>query len=225
MNRPPYFFDLPVSDISGSVCNALRMMCHGCLGGVFGQSMHERVDLTKIKAIKIRVSHKSTKPLSDQYEYHLVFYRKCIAASIWDPACRKRQADLRALTRRVSLNAEKSLLSRRLLDNLFIRSERPIYFTKYEEIVPPDHYVPLAYHQQLFREFEPYLMRTAPGYPLVRTLVQAQGLDLAERKLVGHPDDLDGQVVTYTLVAPALATSNRPGYGGQAAAPQDGTLV
>jgi hypothetical protein len=202
--RTLYFFDLPISDISSSVCNALRVMYHGCLDGAFGKQVNDRVNLDEIRAIKIRVLHKSSKPLSEAYEYNLVFYRKCIAQSIWDPACRIKQAELKALTRRVSLNVKKSLLAKRLMDHLLIRSEREIYFARYTEVVPADHYVPLEYHQKLFREFEPYIMRTSPNFPLVRSLFQAQGLDLAERRLATRESDTANRVITYKLKAQAV---------------------
>lgn len=203
--RTLYFFDLPISDISSSVCNALRVMYHGCLDGAFGKQVNDRIHLDEIRAIKIRVLHKSSKPLSEAYEYNLVFYRKCIAQSIWDPACREKQAELKALTRRVSLNVKKSLLAKRLMDHLMIRAERDIYFARYTDVVSPDHYVPETYHRKLFHEFEPYIMRTRPNYPLVRSLFQTQGLDLAERRLASRESDTVNRVITYKLKAPAVA--------------------
>lgn len=203
--RTLYFFDLPISDISSSVCNALRVMYHGCLDGAFGKQVNDRINLDEIRAVKIRVLHKTTKPLSQAYEYNLVFYRKCIAQSIWDPACRTKQAELKALTRRVSLNVKKSLLAKRLMDHLLIRSERDIYFARYTETVSPDHYIPEAYHRKLFGEFEPYIMRTRPEYPLVRSLFQAQGLDLAERHLATRESDPVNRVITYKLKAKAAS--------------------
>jgi len=202
--RALYFFDLPISDISSSVCNALRVMYHGCLDGAFGKQVNDRINLDEIKAVKIRVLHKTSKPLSEAYEYNLVFYRKCIAQSIWDPECRTKQSELKALTRRVSLNVKKSLLAKRLMDHLWIRAEREIYFARYTEAVPADHYVPLDYHQKLFREFEPYIMRTRPDFPLVRSLFQAQGLDLAERRLATRESDILNRVITYKLKAKAV---------------------
>ncbi|HEY8961396.1 MAG TPA: hypothetical protein VIM57_04260 [Luteolibacter sp.] len=209
--RTLYFFDLPISDISSSVCNALRVMYHGCLDGAFGKQVNERIDLDGIKAVKIRVLHKSSKPLSEAYEYNLVFYRKCIAQSIWDPECRIRQAELKALTRRVSLNVKKSLLAKRIIDHLLIRAEREIYFARYTAVVSPDHYVPEAYHRKLFAEFEPYIMRTRPNYPLVRSLFKAQGLDLAERRLASRESDPVNRVITYKLKSRAASAqaSNR----------------
>ena len=203
--RTLYFFDLPISDISSSVCNALRVMYHGCLDGAFGKQVNERINLDEIKAVKIRVLHKTSKPLSEAYEYNLVFYRKCIAESIWDPSCRTKQAELKNLTRRVSLNVKKSLLAKRLMDHLLIRAEREIYFARYTEVVPADHYVPVDYHQKLFREFEPYIMRTRPDFPLVRSLFQAQGLDLAERRLATRESDTLNRVITYKLKAKAAS--------------------
>lgn len=209
--RSLYFFDLPISDISSSVCNALRVMYHGSLDGAFGKQVNERINLDAIKAVKIRVMHKSSKPLSEAYEYNLVFYRKCIAQSIWDPECRIKQTELKALTRRVSLNVKKSLLAKRLIDHLWIRAEREIYFARYTTMVPPDHYVPETYHRKLFGEFEAYIMRTRPNFPLVRSLFKAQGLDLAERRLASRESDPVNRVITYKLKSRAASApaSNR----------------
>lgn len=200
--QPPktlYFFELPVSDISRSISDALRILYYGCSDGIFGVKKNDRVDLEKIHALKINISPNPEASLSNEFEYNLVFYGKSIADSIWDVDCRNRQAELRALTRRVSLNTEKSRLARRILDSLFIKSTPPIYFAKYEENIPADHYVPLEYHRQLCNNFDIYLMRTVPGFPLVRSLFAAQGLDMAKRKYARYTSVDTTPIITYTL--------------------------
>lgn len=208
-----YFFDLPVVDVTGSVCDALRYMYHGCFSGAFGQISQDPVDLDEIKAIKVRLSHKSAAPLSEEFEYHLVFYRKELANSIWNLSCRKRQRRLRSLSRRVVLSeqptlaVEKILITRRLLD-FFTRKPCDIYFTRYDLPVPPDYYVPVDYHQQLLREFTPYIMRSPIEYPLVRSLFQAQNLPLDARQVVKDSPKHTDQVIVYKLgnhAAPATA--------------------
>ena len=198
----PYFFDLPISDIARNVCDALRILYHGSLEGVFGQKMNERVDLERIDVIKIPVIHRSTKPISDLYDYNVVFYDKSIAGSLWDSEDREKQAELRALTRRVSLNAEKGHLARRILDNLFIKPDNhPVYFAKHEGIIPPDNCVPLCYHAQLGKRFEAYIMRSNRDFPLVRSLCRAQGLDLAKRRFAREsPSSSHRPIITYTLM-------------------------
>lgn len=198
--KNPYFFDLPVSDISRSVCDALRILYHGSLDGIFGLKMNERVDLDQIHAIKIPVCHHSTKPLSDLYEYNLVLYDQSIADPLWNFEDREKQAELRALTRRVSFNTEKSNLARRILDNLFIKSDHPVYFARYEVVTPNDNYVPLHYHRQLSEGFEAYIMRTCRDFPLVRSLCRAQGLHLAKRKFAREMSSSSFRpIITYTL--------------------------
>jgi len=210
MDTSQRFFDLPISVVSGSVCNALRIMYHGSLDGAFGQSLHERVDLDKIQAIKIHLPYRPADGKPAEYEYNLVFYRRDMAASIWDPECRDRQAELMKLTRRVFLNGEKEPFSQRVVRRFFDRAERPIHFARYQDTVPADHYVPLAYHRQLFLDFVPYIMRTRPDYPLVRSLFQAQALDMAERKLVGHAAGDDPPVVTYRLKGAEVQAAKAP---------------
>lgn len=201
--RTSYFFDLPLADVSRSICDALRILYHGHPEGTFGGKCNDRVDLDQIHAIKIGVFHSSTNALSDKYEYNLVFYRKSIAGSIWEPSSRERNAELRGLTQRVTLNAQRSRLADRLLGSLpIIRPTRPVQFAKYEAIFPSDHCVPLEYHRQIHRDFECYIMRTIPDFPLVRSLFRAQGLDMAKRKFASHSSGNRRSIITYTLKNP-----------------------
>ena len=209
--KTSYFFDLPLADVSRSICDALRILYHGNPEGTFGEKWNDRVDLEQIHAIKIGVCHSSTNALSDDYEYNLVFYRNSIADSIWEPASREKHAELRGLTQRVTLNKEKSLLADRLLGRLpFIRSTRPVQFAKYESVPPPDHSVPLEYHRQIHRDFECYIMRTIPDFPLVRSLFRAQGLDMAKRKFASYSSDNRRPIITYTLKNPPTPNAPMP---------------
>lgn len=198
----PYFFDFPVSDIARNVCDALRILYHGSLDGAFGPKMNEQVDLERLHVIKIPVIHQSMKPISDLYDYNLVFYDKPISGSLWDLEDREKQAELRALTRRVSFNAEKSHLARRILDNLFIKQDNhPVYFARYEEMIPRDNCVPPSYHAQLRERFDAYIMRSNRDFPLVRSLCRAQGLDLAKRQFARESRSSSHRpIVTYTLM-------------------------
>lgn len=193
-----YFFELLVSDVPRVILHGLNVLYHGSLDGAFGHGSDE-VDLSQIQAIKINISHTSCPFLSSDYEYNVVFYSRELADSIWNSASREKKSELRALTRRVSLSSQKGLLARRIIDNLFIQSRRPIYFTKFDERIQPDYSVPLAYHRQLFNEFESYLMRCPCGFPLVRSLFQAQGLDLIERRLTRQQTATSELIVTYVL--------------------------
>lgn len=201
----PHFFDLPVSDIARNVCDALRILYHGSLEGAFGQKMNERVDLERVDVIKIPVIHQSTKPISDLYDYNIVFYDKSIAGSLWDFEDREKQAELKALARRVSFNAGKSPLAKRILGNLFVKPDTPpVYFAKYELPIPSDNCVPHGYHAQLSERFDAYLMRSNRDFPLVRRLCRAQGLDLAKRKFAGEsPSSSHRPIITYTLIRQA----------------------
>ena len=194
----PYFFELLVSDVPRVVLHGLNVLYHGSSDGAFGLGSG-KADLSQIQAIKINISHTSCPFLSSDYEYNVVFYSRELADLIWNSSSRKKKSELRALTRRVSLSSQKSLLARRIIDNLFIQSRRPIYFAKFEERIQPDYNVPLAYHQQLFSQFEGYLMRCPCDFPLVRSLFQAQGLDLVERRLASQHTATSELIVTYVL--------------------------
>jgi hypothetical protein len=199
---PHYFFDFPFSDIAGNVCDALRILYHGSLEGPFGQKMNEWVDLGQLDVIKIPAIHRLFSPASDEYVYDLGFYDKSISDSLWDEEKRQKQAELRALTRRVLFNTQKSHLARRIMDNLFIKpGNHPIYFAKYEGVIHPDHYVPLSYHAQLSKRFDAYIMRSNRDFPLVRSLCRAQGLHLDKRRFSREsPLSTNRPIVTYTLM-------------------------
>ena len=203
--QPPevsYFFDLPVSEVSRSVCDALRILYHGSLDGIFGTPMNDRVNLNEVKAIKIAILHLSSGAASDQFEYNLVYYSKELSDSLWDLECREKQAELRALTQRVSLNSEKSHLAKRILNSLFIKPDPmicPVYFAKYEGQIPHDNYVPLDYHRKLPGLFDGYLMRCNRDFPLIRSLFHAQNIDLAKRHFSRDPNHCSRPIITYTL--------------------------
>lgn len=195
-----YFFDLPVAEVSRNVCDALRLLYYGSLEGAFGTPMNDRVDLGEVKAIKIPILL-SSGSASDPYEYNLVYYSKELSDSLWNFEDREKQAELRELTQRVSLNREKSSLAKRILNNLFIKpgpAACPVYFTKFEGLIPHDGCVPLDYHRKLMDSFDGYLMRCKRDFPLVRSLFRAQGIDMAKRRLARH-EDCVRPIITYML--------------------------
>lgn len=199
----PWFFDLLISDIPAAIYNALAILYHGSSDGAFGRAIHDRVDLRKIHAVKVNISHTSCKFLSEDYEFNLVCYSKGLAHSIWEPSCREKKKELKCLIRRVPFNKEQSLVARRLIDELFIKKDYKVYFAKFDESISPDYCVPLSYHDQLFHLFEMYIMRNPIEFPLVRSLFKVQGIDMAERKFASYHTARDEQVVIYTQKNPA----------------------
>lgn len=192
-----FFFDLPLSDVYGIGCAALRLIYHGSEEGVFGSTIKEAFDLDSIEAFQISLRHRIVEPLSKQYDYNLVYYRKELARTLWDSGLRRGCPTLRKLTRRVTYSDKRSLEPNRLR-RFYIKSNRPIHVAKYSKEVPTDHYVPMEYIQEFGERFEGYLMRSKRGFPLVSRLFEAQGLSMAERRDIAMATETTPHVLAFT---------------------------
>ncbi|NWK54558.1 hypothetical protein HW115_02975 [Verrucomicrobiaceae bacterium N1E253] len=178
-----YFFDLPLSDVYGIACAAMRLIYHGSAEGAFGMDTKEAIDLEHVDALQIALKHRTVDPLSEIYDYDLVYYRKEIANRLWSSKFRKGCPTLRRLTRRVQFS-DKATIKPNRLRHFYIKSNRPVHVAKYGNDVPTDHCVPEDYIQSFGEQFEGYLMRSKMGFPLVTSLFDAQGLNLADRREV-----------------------------------------
>ena len=104
-----FFFDLPLSDVYGAGCAALRLIYHGCEKGAFSSHTKKAFDLSHVQAFQISLNHRTVEPLSDQYEYSMVYYRKELGLNLWNNRLRKGCPTLRALTRRVKFSGKRSI--------------------------------------------------------------------------------------------------------------------
>lgn len=192
-----FFFDLPLSDVYGVGCTALRLIYHGSERGVFGNNTKEAFDLSHVQAFQISLKHLTVEPLSDQYEYHMVYYRKELGMNLWNNRFRKGCPILRALTRRVKFSDKRSLEPNRLM-NLYIKSDRPVHIAQYNGRVPTDDYVPKPYIVEFGHLFEGFLMRSKRDYQLVTNLFAAQGLALTERRDMSATPRRGPHVLAFT---------------------------
>jgi len=192
-----FFFDLPLSDVYGAGCAALRLIYHGCERGAFSKQTKEAFDLAHVQAFQISIKHRTVEPLSDEYQYSMVYYRKELGVNLWSNRFRKGCSTLRELTRRVKFSHKPSLKPNRLR-HFYIKSNRPVHIALYNGEVPTDHYVPQSYIDEFGRIFEGFLMRSKRGYPLVSRLFAAQGLALTERRDMSSTSSSAPHVLAFT---------------------------
>ena len=174
-----YFFDIPLSDIYGTGCSALNLLYHGNEHGAFSTPHKKAIDLSHERAIQITLSHRSSRALSDEFDYSLVYYQNDIADHLWNNAFRSHDSPLKKMTRRVSLNKEAELSPHRLR-HWYLKSGHPIYIAKYGHVVPREESVPASYRQEFKERFEGFLMRMPKGFGLRFHLFKLQHLVLDE---------------------------------------------
>jgi len=161
-----FFFDLSLADVYGIGCAALSLIYYGSRRGVFHLTDKESVDLDCVDAIQISLIPRTVAPLSDRYDYNLVYFRKDLGIKFWDSKRRRSFPQMKKLIRRVVCSDVASVEPNRLRQ-LYIRSNRPVHVAQYSHVIPTDDYVPVSYVEKLKRCFEGYLIRSPKGYPLV----------------------------------------------------------
>ena len=192
-----FFFDLPLSDVYGVGCSALRLIYHGSESGAFGNKTKNAIDLDCVQAFQISLKHRTVETLSEEYHYYLVYYRKSLGVNLWNNRFRKGCPILRKLTRRVKFSSKPSSIPNRIR-RFYIKSNRPVHIAQYHSEVPTDDNVPPEYIQDFGDRFEGFLMRCTKGYPLVRSLFDAQGLELSERRDVSVASSVAPHVRVYS---------------------------
>ncbi|MFK5922574.1 MAG: hypothetical protein QM496_10375 [Verrucomicrobiota bacterium] len=197
--RNSFFFDLALSDVYGSGCSALRLIYHGSEQGAFAKKSDKAkqpIALEDVKAFQIGLNHRTVSPLSDDYDYNLVYYRKEFAEAFWDGKIRKGCPTLRKITRRVKFSQKQSLKPKRL-KLFYIKSNRPVHVARYSDKVPTDNYVPAPYLAEFGRSFGGFLMRCPKGYALVSNLFAAQGLAVSDQRQLSEGADGRPRVRAY----------------------------
>lgn len=197
----PYFFDYPLVDAKAIANSAMRFLYFGSPHGAFGHNAISAIPETRVledfEAFKVSLAHLSKDPLSDDYEYNLVYFTESIAKDIWNVNRRSEHPEIRKITRRVQLNSRQSLSAKRYKTPLWVRFHRPIYMSLFEAKIGDDNYVPPEFIQEFNSKYVGFIMRTKKDFPLVRTMFEAYGLTMGTRQEVR--DRLDGnlQVTSY----------------------------
>lgn len=196
-----YFFDFPIVDANAIANSALRFLFHGSPHGAFGNQSNLPIPETRylenFDAFKVNLEHLSNDPLSDEFEYNLIFLSKRLAEDLWIGKKRSNNPELTKLTRRVQLGSEASLNAKRYKTPFWVRFRRPIYLSIFDSLIGDDNYVPTAFRQQFMNKFTGFLVRTEKGFPVVRTIFDAYGLAMTNRQEVEDPLDGPLQVVSY----------------------------
>lgn len=196
-----YFFDYPLVDAKAIANSALRLLYFGSTHGAFGRnaisSTPETRNLANFEAFKITLEHLSNDPLSEDYEYNLIYLAQPIAKDLWHSSLRAQHTEIRKLTRRVQLNSRQSLNAKRYKTPFWVKFTRPIYMSIFEANMGDDNYVPPSFAQQFNSKYVGFLMRTKKNYPLVRTVFNAYDLTMGTRQEVCDHLDGDLQVISY----------------------------
>ncbi|MGJ8673608.1 hypothetical protein [Rubritalea sp.] len=197
-----YFFDYPLIDAKAIANTALRFLYYGSAHGAFGRSATNSIPKTRnldtFDAFKITLTHLSKDPLSDDFEYNLVYFSNTIAKDLWLVSNRSEHPELRKVTRRVHLGNQQSLNAKRYKTPFWVRFTRPIYLSIFEQKIGDDNYVPPIFCQEFHAKYTGFIMRTKKDYPLVRTMFDAYGLEIGTRHEVHDRLDGDLQVISYT---------------------------
>jgi hypothetical protein len=176
-----FFFDLSLSDVYGIGCAALSLIYYGSRRGAFHQIGKKPVDLDSVDAIRISLNPRIERPLSDRYQYHLIYYRNNLAQELWNHTGCGKDPEVKHLTRRVRFVSEPSLEPHRLR-HFYIKSNRPLHLARYGHVVPTDDYVPRSYVHKLSQEFMGFLMRSPREYSLSTSFFAKLGLGLVEKR-------------------------------------------
>ena len=194
-----FFFDFPIVDVNAIACSALRLIYHGSTHGAFGVSTTKRppLDLTKIDAFRISLEHLTTEPLSDEYEYSLVYLNDTLSEIIWDGKMRDKNSRLPEITRRVVLAESASLNAKRYRTPFWVKFQKPVYLARYNKLLVINNCIPVEYVESFHKRYQGFLMRSKKGYPLIRNTLKASGIPLSDRSHLSDSMDSDLRVVSY----------------------------
>lgn len=166
MNPPKhsYFFDLALSDINAIACSASRLLFHGSTHGAFGSFGHRKpeasVDLSAVDAISVKLEHLSNFPLSDEFDYKILYLRRHCYDSLWKGSYRTKVKGLKDLACIARLSPKAALTPKTQRVFLVSVSNRPVAIAPYDYDISCCHYLPDEYCATLKHEFKAILVRT-----------------------------------------------------------------
>ena len=195
--RNTYFFDLPLSDVFAAGCAALRMIYYGDDSGASVSRSEEVIDLDKVQSFQISLKHRSVQPLSAEYDYYLVYNRRNEKLNLWNNRFWKKFPGLAQLIRRVKVSTDPSIQPVRH-SKLYVKSNRPVYYAKYDAGAPINDYVPRAYSSQFDELFEGFLVRCDRDFPIEAQFLDAQGSDLTSYRHMKPESNATPSVRIYT---------------------------
>lgn len=156
-----YFCDLAVVDINAFACAAQRLLCHGSIHGAFGKGGSAKlkpIDLSTLDVFTVSLEHLSTVPLSEEYDYHLLYVGAEMYKKVWSGSQPSEAPALSkvCVLRSFSLAARAPIPKR----SLFERKSREFVATEYPMEHGVDHYVSDTYRLNLLANYRAYVVRT-----------------------------------------------------------------
>jgi len=191
-----FFFDFPLVDANTIAFSSLRLVYHGSTHGAFGLK-RSPLDLREVDAIKISLNHLSTDPLSDEYEYNLIYLNDSLSEAVWNGQKRDNTPALMKITRRVLLAASPSLNAKRFRTPFWVKFTKPIYLARYNKVLIDDNTIPVDYLRDFHNKYQGFLTRTKKGYPLVRNTLESLGLKTSDRRYVKDSQEEEISIICY----------------------------
>ena len=197
--QPRYFCDLLMADIKAISCSAARFIYHGSTHGPFGKldSHVQSVDMNKIDVFRVSLEHLSTDPLSNAYDYYLVYVSKSFYEKIWHGCRAKDIPGLKHISDEVRLSDTAKLSSH--LPLFWRKKESSITLSEFQDEIAMDNYVPNDYCHAFRQKFSGILMRTKNDCNLLSLLLEAHGLKLVDNREVC--DEYDGTLKVDSFAA------------------------
>ena len=189
---PRYFCDLLMADINAISCSAARFLYHGSTHGPFGKGGQQlqSVDMKDIDAFRVSLEHLSTDPLSDAYDYHLVYVAKSAYKQIWHGCKKHKIPGMKHISDEIRLSDTAKLTSH--IPLFWSKKESSITLSEYRDDIAMDHYIPDAYRYAFQQKFSGILMRTKNDCRLLWLLLEAHGLKVVDHREVC--DEYDGKL-------------------------------
>ena len=190
-----------MADINAISSSANRLIYHGSAHGPFGgygfKSPVSCLDLDSISVLKVSLEHLSNFPLSDDYDYQIIYLDKQVYEALWNGSKKNKIPGLKNLTNQACLHSQANLKPKTQKIFLSAQKNRSISVTPYEQEQCLSCYIPEDYYADFKEKFKGLLVRTKKECSQLCRLLEAHGLKIIEQREV--LDDVDGnlQIACY----------------------------
>ena len=190
-NSYQYFCDLALADINAFACAAQRLLCFGSIHGAFGSTGgHKPIDLSTLDVFTVSLEHLSSDPLSDEYDYHLLYVSAGMYKKVWSGAQASEAPALSkvCVQRSFARDARAPIPKRSLLE----RKSREFVAAEYAIENGIDHYIPDAHRVKLLSHYKAFVVRTDRQTADLAQLLQDHSMWMKHDVLV--QDVFDGEM-------------------------------
>ncbi len=181
-----------MADVNAISCSAARFLYHGSTHGPFGKldSHLQSIDMEELDAFRVSLEHLSTNPLSDTYDYHLVYVARSAYQKIWHGCKKQKIPGMKHISDEIKLSDTVKSTSHTPL--FWSKKEASITLSEYRNEIAMDHYIPDDYRHAFQQKFSGILMRTKSDCRLLWLLLEAHGLKVVDHREVS--DEYDGRL-------------------------------